>query len=124
MKTLLSCLIFSVAVSIFAYLCLDNRALVAQRVEYVNPVGVVLGFITALQGIIHAKKYVGLLGLTQLTFWPLYGFLLAAFPPPGLVLQIFLTTIITLYLGASLVFFGLAFYDLRWGAKQKDAEHS
>jgi hypothetical protein len=120
MKTLLSCLIFSLLVSIFAYVCMSNHAENARWVEYVNPIGVVLGFVTALQGVLHSKKYVGLLGLTQLSFWPLYGFFLGIFPPPTTILQILLTTLITLYLGASLVFFGLAFYDRRWGLKPNE----
>jgi hypothetical protein len=119
MKTILACSIFSLAVSVFAYLCMDNHATEAKLVEYANPLGVVLGFMTALQGILHSKKYTGLLGLTQLSFWPLYGFLLAILPP-GLILQILLTTLITLYLGASLVLFGLAFYYERWGAAPKN----
>ena len=121
MKTLLVCLIFSVIVAIFAYVCMSQQAANAAWVVYVNPVGVVLGFITALQGVLHSKKYVGLLGLTQLSFWPLYGFFLRIITPPSPVLQVLLTTIITLYLGASLVFFGMAFYDLRWGTKSHDA---
>jgi hypothetical protein len=120
MKTLLSCLVFSLLVSIFAYVCMSDHAENAPWVVYVNPVGVVLGFFTALQGVLHSKKYLGLLGLTQLSFWPIYGFFLRIFTPPSVVLQIFLTTIITLYLGASLVIFGLAYYELRRGAKTKD----
>jgi len=118
MKTLLTCLIFSVAVSIFAYVCMSNRAENANRVTHINLIGAVLGFVTAFQGVLQSKKYLGLLGLTQLSFWPLYGFFLGIFS--GAVLQVLLTTIITLYLGASLVFFGLAFYDLRWGKKPHD----
>jgi hypothetical protein len=119
MKTLLSCLIFSVLVSIFAYICMSNQAEHASRVTHINPVGVILGFVTALQGVLHSKKNLGLLGLTQLSFWPLYGFFMGIFS--GVVLQVLLVTLITLYLGASLVFFGLAYYDLRWRAKTADA---
>jgi hypothetical protein len=121
MKTLLSCLFFSLAVAIFAYVCMSNHAENARWVEYANPVGVVFGFITAFQGVLQSKKYLGLLGLTQLSFWPLYGFFLGIFAPPSPVVQILLTTLITLYLGASLAFFGLAFYDKRWGPKSQDS---
>ncbi len=117
MKSLLVCLIFSVLVSIFSYVCMSNLAENASWVVYLNPVGVVLGFVIALQGVLQSKKYVGLLGLAQLSFWPLYGFFLRLLTPPSPVLQILLTTVITLYLGASIVIFGLAFYDLRWGKK-------
>jgi hypothetical protein len=120
MKTLLSCLIFSLLVSIFAYVCMSNKAENALWVVWVNPVGIVIGFIAAFQGVLHSKKYIGLLGLTQLSFWSLYGFFTGMIAPPSAVLQIFLITIITLYLGASLVFFGLAFYEIRWGAKTKE----
>jgi hypothetical protein len=121
MKTLLANLVFSVLVSIFAYVCMGEQAKNAAWVSHVNLVGAVLGFVTAFQGVLHSKKYVGLLGLTQLSFWPLYGFFLGIFTPPNAILQILLTTIITLYLGASLVIFGLAYYDLRWGKKLPDA---
>ncbi|MCC6126093.1 MAG: hypothetical protein IT426_14120 [Pirellulales bacterium] len=120
MKILLSCLGFSILVSIFAYVCMSEQAKNAAWVTHVNPVGVALGFVTAFQGVLHSKKYVGLLGLTQLSFWPLYGFFLGILTPPNAVLQILLTTVITLYLGASLVFFGMAFYDLRFKAKPQD----
>jgi hypothetical protein len=122
MKTLLSCLIFSLLVSIFAYVCMSNKAENALWVVWVNPIGIVLGFITAFQGVLHSKKYTGLLGLTQLSFWSLYGFFtgLKVIAPPNAVLQIFLITIISLYLGASVAFFGLAFYEIRWGAKTKE----
>jgi hypothetical protein len=119
MKTLLANLIFTILVSIFAYICMSNEAVNANRVTHINLLGAVLGFITAFQGVLRSKKYLGLLGLTQLSFWPLYGFFLGIFS--GTVLQVLLTTIITLYLGASLTFFGLAFYDLRFGKKPQDA---
>jgi hypothetical protein len=122
MKTLLSCLIFSVLVSIFAYLCMSNKAENALWVVYVNPIGVVIGFVAAFQGVLESKKYLGLLGLTQLSFWSFYGFFtgLKVIEPPNVFLQIFLITIITIYLCASLTFFGLSFYKLRWGEKKKD----
>jgi hypothetical protein len=121
MKTLLVCLVFSVLVSIFAYVCMSEQAKNANWVTHINLVGVVLGFVTAFQGVLHSKKYLGLLGLTQLSFWPLYGFFLGIFTPPNAVLQVLLTTLITLYLGASLVFFGMAYYDLRFKSKPQDA---
>jgi hypothetical protein len=124
MKTLLGCLAFSLGISLFAYICLTNNANNAKVVEYANPFGVALGFFTTLQGIVHSKKYVSLLGLSQLSFWPLYGFFLAVFAPPNILLQIFLTTLVTIYLGASLVLFGMAFYDLRWGKKTEEAGKS
>jgi hypothetical protein len=118
MKTLLACLIFSVLVSVFAYVCMSDEAKNASWVVYLNPVGVVLGFVTALHGILQSKKNLGLLGLTQLSFWPLYGFILRIFgTTPPIILQILLTTLTTLYLGASLVFFVMAFYNERFNSK-------
>jgi hypothetical protein len=121
MKTLLTCLILSVLVSIFAYVCMSDQAKNAAFVSHVNPVGVVLGFVVAFQGVLHSKKYLGLLGLTQLSFWPLYGFFLGIFAPPNTILQILLTTVITIYLGASLAFFGLAFFEMRRHPNPQDA---
>jgi hypothetical protein len=116
MKTLLTSIIFTAIVSIFAYVCMSDSAKNAVWVSHVNPVGVVLGFVVAFQGVLQSKKYVGLLGLTQLSFWPLYGFFLGILTPPSAVLQILLTTLITIYLGTSLVFFGLALYNNRSSA--------
>jgi hypothetical protein len=121
MKTLLIGLGFSVIVSIFAYVCMSNHAENAVYVSYINPLGVILGFVIAFQGVLQSKKYEGLFGLVQLSFWSLYGFFLGLMKTPGPVLQVLLTTLITLYLGASLVIFGLAFYDLRFGKKPNDA---
>jgi hypothetical protein len=61
------------------------------------------------------------LGLVQLSFWSLYGFFFGLMTPPSAVLQVLLITLITLYLGANLVLFGLAFYTHRWGKKPTDA---
>jgi hypothetical protein len=118
MKILLSTLIFTVLVSIFAYICLGNQAVNAGWVQHVNPVGVVLGFAVAFQGVMQSKKYVGLMGLTQLSFWPLYGFFIGI--SSKVILQILLTTIITLYLGATLFFFGMIYYDLHWSKKPQN----
>jgi dolichyl-phosphate-mannose--protein O-mannosyl transferase len=114
MKIILSNLIFTVLVSIFAYVCMSDAAKNATWVTHVNLVGAALGFVVAFQGVMQSKKYVGLLGLTQLSFWPIYGFFPGLMPPPSPVLQVLLTTVITLYLGASLVFFSLAFYDFKF----------
>jgi hypothetical protein len=121
MKTLLICLGFTVLISIFGYTCMTDQAKNATWVSHVNPVGVVLGFIVAFQGVLHSKKYLGLLGLTQLSFWPLYGFFLEIFTPPSTILQILLTTVITIYLGASFTFFGLAFFEMRRHPNPHDA---
>jgi hypothetical protein len=120
MKTLLANIIFTVLVSIFAYVCMSEQAKNATWVTHVNLVGVALGFVVAFQGVMQSKKYVGLLGLTQLSFWPIYGFFLGLIMPPSPILQVLLTTVITLYLGASLIFFGLAYYDLRFKTKTND----
>jgi hypothetical protein len=124
MKTLVTCLIFTVLVSIFAYVCMSNKAEYANYVMYVNPLGVILGFVVTFQGVLQAKKYDALLGLVQLSFWSLYGFFLGIFKPPSAVLQVLLVTLITLYLGASLVFFALSYYHLHWGKKPQDAAAS
>jgi hypothetical protein len=121
MKTLLTCLVFSVLVSIFAYTCMSDHATNAHWVNYVNPLGLILGFVIAFHGVLQAKKYEGLLGLVQLSFWSLYGFFLGLFTPPNAALQVLLITLITLYLGANLVLFGLAFYHSRFGKPANDS---
>lgn len=122
MKILLSCLVFSILVSIFAYLCMSEQAKNAYWVMYVDPAGVVLGFIITFQGVMQAKKNEALLGLVQLSFWSLYGFFLGILPtPPNAILQILLVTLITLYLGASLTFFALAFFESRRIVQKPDA---
>jgi hypothetical protein len=123
MKALLTCLIFSVLVSIFAYTCMTEQAKNAYMVTYVNPIGVVLGFVIAFQGVLQSKKYEGLLGLVQLSFWSLYGFFfgLKMLAPPSTPLQILLVTLITVYLAANLVLFALAFYHSRFGKAASDA---
>jgi hypothetical protein len=124
MKTLLTCLIFSVLVSIFAYTCMSEQAKNAHWVNYVNPIGLVLGFVIAFDGVLQSKKYEGLLGLVQLSFWSLYGFFLGLFTPPSAPLQILLVTLITVYLGANVVLFGLAFYHSRFGKQPLDAKQA
>jgi hypothetical protein len=122
MKTLVICLIFSVLVSIFAYLCMGEQAKNAHWVMFVDPFGMVLGFVIAFQGVLKSKKNEALLGLVQLSFWSLYGFFLAILPtPPNVFLQILLITLITLYLGASLTFFGMAYFESRRSEKSPDA---
>jgi hypothetical protein len=121
MKTLLACLGFSVLVSIFAYTCMSDHATNAKWVNYINPLGLILGFVIAFHGVLESKKYEGLLGLIQLSFWSLYGFFLGILPPPSPFLQVLLITLITLYLGANLVLFGLAFYHSRFGKPADDA---
>jgi len=121
MKIATLCTILSSLVSLFAYLCLDNRSVEAGLVLHVIPLGVLLGLLAALQGVRGARKFTALLGIVQLAFWPLLAYLLHV-TEAGLARQILLAVLTTVYLIASLTFYPLA--GIEWRRIRRLAESS
>lgn len=111
-KTSILCLAVCVAAALFSYFLLDNQATEAGLLLYVIPVGVVVGFVTVWQALLFSRKSLGLLGLTQMTYWPLFAFTLAV-AGPGTIRQILLTTLVTICLLAGIGIFVMSVFERR-----------
>ena len=124
MKTRVSCMVVAVCVSAASFLAFCRTphwhavVLIDQPhfrfittvydhvvpVGYALPVLVVVGLATAVQGLRLGRVHTGLLGLTQLAFWPVLSFA-TAFDWTDDIANMVSGAVISIYLLTSLAFF-------------------